>query len=183
MRPKTTLVMQKAPKTGHPGPPSKGGWGDVLLLFFFSLALICCAGCVGGDTISNHVVVPDLGLGMYLPSNWYVDHDEPRMYMEAGKTDDNFGMVEDYPLEGMTLDAYVKDALENSIDAELLSSESAIISGQSAYISVSRGRYTIMEANIEQDGQVIRVWFRALPADFDRQKDAFKAALEGIRMK
>lgn len=146
------------------------------------LAVICCAGCVGGDTISNRAVVPELGLAMDLPPNWYVDHDEPRMYMEAGKTDDNFGMIEDYPLDGMTLDAYVKDALENSIDAELLSNESMIISGKPAYISISRGRYTIMEANILQDDTVIRVWFRALPPDFDHQKDAFRAALEGIRV-
>ncbi len=143
-------------------------------------ALAAAAGCgpAGGSSTVN---VPELGLTMALPSGWVADPENARMFYDREERDDNFGMIEDYPLEGKTLAEYV-DALP-AMGAKFLSKTPLKISGHNAFEVVSEAAYTFIEVNIEKGDRVIRVSFRALTEDFSQYEAAMRAALRGIVLK
>jgi hypothetical protein len=74
-----------------------------------AVAVLALAGC--GRAGSGRVSVPELGLSMQLPAGWRVDRQNPRMFHEAANPDDNFGLVEDYPMKGETLSEHVEGDL------------------------------------------------------------------------
>ncbi len=149
-------------------------------LVLAGLALAAAAGCgpAGGSSTVN---VPELGLTMALPVGWVADPSNPRMFYDREERDDNFGMVEDYPLEGKTLAEYV-DALP-AMGAKFLSKTPLTISGHDAFEIVSQAAYTVIEVNIKKGDRVIRVSFRALTEDFPEHEASMREALQGIVLK
>lgn len=142
-----------------------------------AIALAAAAGCgpAGGTSTVN---VPELGLTMALPEGWVADSQNPRMFYDREERDDNFGMIEDCPLEGKTLAEYV-DALP-ATGAKFLSKTPLKIGGHDAFEVVSEAAYTFIEVNIEKGDRVIRVSFRTLKEDFPEYEAAMREALRSI---
>lgn len=167
------------------------------------------SGC-GRGAGGARVEVAELGLSMVLPAGWRADRRNPGMFLDRAKPDDNFGMVDEYPLEGKTLSEYVDWALgsveglekaqeallkglaeavgdegggaEGSFRTGLVSRTPLTISGLEAIELVTQGVYTVIEVNIRKGNSVIRVSFRTLKEDFSEQEAALRGALRSIEI-
>ncbi len=133
------------------------------------------------------------------------------MFFDRAKPDDNFGMVEERPLEGKTLSEYVDSALASvealekaqealvrgleeaagagqrgsvggSSRSGLVSRNSLTISGLEAIEVVTQGAYTVIQVNIRKGDSVIRVSFRTLKEDFPEHEAALRDALQSIEV-
>jgi len=149
-------------------------WRALVLL---SLVLAGCGRGPGG----SRVHVPELGLTMPLPAGWVAERGNPRMFFDAANPEDNFGLVEDCPLEGQTLAEYV-DSIQ-SVGARIVSKRPVRVAGHEAVEMVSEAAYTVIEVNIARGEGVIRVSFRALKEEFPRHEAAMRRALESIELR
>jgi len=87
-----------------------------------TIGLVTTILIIGCSKSSEKVKVPELGLSMNLPSGWRVDKQNPRMFFDAANPDNNYGLVEDYPLEIRTLEGKLiksQPTLEEYVDNEL----------------------------------------------------------------
>jgi len=141
---------------------------------------ILALGC-GKEFDPQVVRVANLGLEMSLPEGWRTEQSDPRLFYEAGKADDNFGMIEDDELAGKSLESYVDEMLAGAFDAAVVSKGAATVGGHPAVEAVTEGRYRTIEITVARDDRAIRIWFRTLPRDFPEQEEAFRQALRSIR--
>ncbi len=140
--------------------------------------MLCCGDMPGGTTMH----IAELGLSMELPSGWIADRQNPRMFFDAKNRDDNFGMVEDYPLEGQSLQEYVEH-MSNVGGARTISTIPVTISGHEAIEVVTEAVYTVIEVDIQKGEDVIRVSFRALREDYPTYEEPFRGALRSIELR
>lgn len=146
------------------------------------LAVVGCLVCCGDIADGTRVYVADLGLSMELPSGWVADRQNPRMFFDARNKEDNFGMVEDYSLEGQSLPEYVRRMSEVG-SAQTVSATPVTISGHEAIEVVTEALYTVIEVDVQKGDKVIRVSFRALKEDYPAHEESFRAALRSIELK
>jgi len=179
------------------------GWLAVIIL---TLALIGCSGPSGGAKVK----VPELGLTMELPPGWKVDRRSTRFFFDKAKPEDNYGLVEDYPLEGKTLDECVDANIRMTQNIEALQHVAAdklselvggavdmpkvtqtriasrtdtTIDGHEAIELVTESAYTIIEVDIKKGNGLIRISFRTLNEDFPKYEPSFRKAIESIRLR
>lgn len=144
--------------------------------------LILCFGFGCGEIAGGaRVHVADVGLSMELPPGWVADRQNPRMFFDSRNREDNFGMVENYPLERQSLREYV-DRMSNVAGAHLVSTAPVTISGHEAIEVVTEALYTVIEVDIQRGEEVIRVSFRALTEDYPAHEKSFRAALRSIEL-
>jgi hypothetical protein len=148
-----------------------------MAIVFFPLII----GCGGGVSGWAKVEVAELGLSMQLPSGWTVDRQNPRMFYESGKRDDNFGLVESYPLEGEPLNEYV-ERMSGVGGARLVSKTAAKIGGHQAIELVTEAAYTVIEVDIQKGDEVIRVSFRTLTEDYADYEPMLRDALQSLKI-
>lgn len=144
------------------------------------LALVVI-GCVGGQGKAK-LEVPELGLSMELPAGWIVDRQNPRMCFETKNKVDNFGMVEDYSLEGQTLNEYV-ERMSKVGAAEIISSTPLTIGGREAVQVVTEALYTVIEIDVRKGDRVVRVSFRTLREDFPQYEPFLRKALQSVEIR
>lgn len=128
------------------------------------------------------VEVAELGLSLKLPAGWETDKQNSRMFYETRNRDDNFGMVEDYPLEGKSLNEYVDYMLPAGSPERIISKTPITINGREAIETVSEAEYTVIDANILKNDRVIRVSFRTLKKDFSKYEPFFRTSLQSIEI-
>ena len=149
------------------------------LVTIIIICIFIMVGCVNKRS-SGKVNIPELGLFMNLPSGWRVDKRDPRMFLDAANPDDNFGMVEIYPLKGKTLAEFLE---ENIGEIRTISKITRRISGFEAIEIVTEAEYTVIEVNIGKGDEVIRVSFRTLKTDFPKFEASFRSALQSIEIR
>jgi hypothetical protein len=120
---------------------------------------------------------------MELPPNWAAAPEDPSHFAEQGKSDDNLGGVEVIPLQGAAFEPTVNTMLDEAFQSEVVSRSTVEISGKNAILATSHGRYYVMELNIHDDGRIIRVAFRTMPADFAAQQDPMRTALLSTQLR
>ncbi len=179
------------------------GWVLVLLL------LGTLSGC-GGGLGRQKVKISEIGFSMTLPSGWSVDRQNPRFFFDSSNSD-NSGMVEDYPLEGKTLDEYLDSelgfmekmeeaqkalveelekavigaasgALADAFKVRIISRTPRTINGLDAVELVTEAAYAMIEVDIQKGDRVIRVSFRALKEEFPKHEPALREALESVKI-
>ena len=128
------------------------------------------------------VAVAELGLSMKLPSGWEADKQNPRMFYETKNRDDNFGMVEDYPLEGKSLNEYVEYMLPAGAPNRIISKTPITINGYEAIEVVSEAEYTVIDVNILKNDRIVRVSFRTLREDFPKHEPSLRTSLQSIKV-
>lgn len=138
-------------------------------------------GCGGGISGGAKVEVAELGLLMQLPSGWTVDRQNPRMFYESGKKDDNFGLVESYPLEGESLNEYV-DRMSGIGGGRMVSKSATNVNGHQAIELVTEAAYTVIEVDIQKGDDVIRVSFRTLSEEFADYEQPLRDALHSLKI-
>ena len=168
------------------------------LAVVLSFLLADCGGPAGGPQL----VDAGLGLTMDLPPNWRVDRFNRRTFVDREYPEDNFGLLEDYALEGKTLEEYLDEQLKGAkdiskeakvekpkpsrfgfIDTRLLSRKKRTISGLEAVEVVTEANYTVIEVVIKKGDRVIRVSMRAHPELYPKNEAAFRRALDSIKIK
>jgi len=115
-------------------------------------------------------------------------------------------MLEDYPLEGKTLDEWLDEQLGvdrkkkakkkppseqeqrlkklfNFVDTHIVSRKKLTVSGLEAVEVVTEANYTVMEVDIKKGDRVIRVSMRALREEFPKYEAAYRKALASIKIK
>jgi len=145
------------------------------------LVIAVMIGCGGGGGTSN-LEVEELGLSMELPSGWKVDRQSRRMFYDVKNRDDNYGLVEDYSLEGQPLSEYA-DTMSKAAGAKIYSKALLTISGHEAIELVSGAAYTVIEVDIKKGDRIIRVSMRTLKQDFSGYEESLRAALRSIKIK
>lgn len=143
------------------------------------LALAMVAGC-SGLSGSPTVDVQDLGLKMELPPGWRMERDNPRMMADAGNPDNHFGLIEDFPAEGKSLDQHVEEMTRMDA-AAVRSRQPKTIGGYPAVELVSEAQFSVLEVIIQKDDRIIRVSFRVEKEALPIQGAALRQALESIR--
>ena len=144
------------------------------------LAPFLMFGCKSAKSQAT-VEVAELGLSMKLPAGWEADRQNPRIFSETKNRDDNFGMVEDYPLEGKSLKEYVEYMLPAGAPDRIISKNSVTISGREAIETVTEAEYTVIDVNILENSRVIRVSFRTLKEDFPKHEPSLRTSLQSIK--
>jgi len=129
---------------------------------------------------SGRVDIPELRLSMNLPFGWKVDKQNPRMFLDGANPVDNFGMVENYPLEGKTLAEFLG---ENIGEIRTISKITRRISGFETIEIVTEAEYTVIEVNIGKGDEVSRVSFRVLKTDFPEFETSFRSASRSIEIR
>jgi len=114
------------------------------------------------------------------------------MFYEPANPEDDFGLVEEYPLEGGTLSRHLEpllgslttdgEAQDGVFRTRLVSRKLRTISGLEAVELVTEGAYTVIEVNIRKGDRVIRVSFRALKESFPELEPAFRSSLDSIKV-
>ncbi len=155
----------------------RGAMGH-LVLTAAAIVLSVVLGCGGAKM---DLSLPELGLSMHLPSGWTVDGQNPRMFFDARNREDNYGLVEDYPLEGLSFEEYVASMPTGG--ATIVSKKPTIVSGHEAMEVVSEALYTVIEVNIHKGDRVIRVSFRALKDDYPEHEPSYRESLRSIAIK
>jgi len=145
------------------------------MLFCLLALLVGCGEGAGGSAVE----VPELGLSMKLPPGWRARASEPRMFYDGDNREDNFGMVEDYPLEGLTLEEYV-EKMSKAGAPQVLSKTPCTVGGCEAVEMVTEAEYAVVEVDIRKGDRVIRVSFRTLAEDLPEHEESFRAALRSI---
>jgi len=137
-------------------------------------------GCKSAKNQAN-LEVAELSLSMKLPSGWEADRQNPRIFSETKNRDDNFGMVEDYPLEGKSLKEYVDYMLPAGAPERIISKNPVTVSGHEAIETVSEAEYTVIDVNILHSDRVVRVSFRTRKEDFPKYEASLRASLQSIK--
>ena len=145
------------------------------------LTSLVISGCRSAKSQAN-VEVAELGLSMKLPSGWEADKQNPRIFSETKNRDDNFGMVEDYPLEGKSLKEYVDEMLPAGAPERVISKNTVTVSGREAIETVSEAEYAVVDVNILYGDRVIRVSFRTLKEDFPKNETSLRTSLQSIKI-
>ncbi|MEO0113903.1 MAG: hypothetical protein ABIK93_00310 [candidate division WOR-3 bacterium] len=172
------------------------------LTFILLLSLDCQKG-------SNRVIIPDLGFSMNLPTGWQTDPKDSTSFYEPAKRDDNWGMVVKYQLEEeQTVEEFVENTLKESAKIEsmfekmtktlgnivgeeeleevtktrIVAKTQRKIGNFNAIEVIKEAEYKVIELYIGKDGEVIEVFFRALPEDFTKYETAFQKALASIKI-
>ncbi len=159
--------------------PSPGPW--LQLIVFLTLPLILGCGRPGAAVGAAEMTIPELGLSLNLPPGWRVERGEPRMMVEVNDPDSRFGLVEDYPAEGQSLEQVVEELIR--LDADVVTSRQALtIGGYPAVLLISEAEFALAEAVILKDDRVIRVSFRVEREAFPVQGPALRKALASLRL-
>ncbi|MEO0084696.1 MAG: hypothetical protein ABIK67_00240 [candidate division WOR-3 bacterium] len=173
------------------------------LTFILLLSLDCQKG-------SNRVIIPNLGFSMNLPADWQTDPKDPTSFYEPAKRDDNWGMVVKYQLEEeQTVEEFVENTLKESEKMEsmfekmtktlgnivgeeelekevtktrIVAKTQRKIGNFNAIEVIKEAEYKVIELYIGKDGEVIEVFFRALPEDFAKYETAFQKAFASIKL-
>jgi len=115
---------------------------------------------------------------MALPDGWKAEFGNPRFFFDKANEEDNWGLVEDYALEGKRLKEYVEGL---PAVAAVISRTPLTIDGHDAIETIEGAAYTVIDVHIERDDRVIRVSFRALKEQFPECEAAYRQALRSIR--
>jgi len=124
--------------------------------------------------------VKELGLSLDLPPGWKSERGNLRMMVDSGDPENRFGLIEDYPAEGKSLNQHVEEM--TSMDtASIRSRQSRTIGGCPAVELVSEAQFALIEVIIQKGDRIIRVSFRVEKEGFPAQRPALQKSLASIR--
>lgn len=137
------------------------------------------AGC-GGPNVPSTVEVKDLGLSLEIPHGWRMERGNPRMMVDSRNPENHFGLVEDFPAEGKSLNSHVDDM--TGMDAATLQSRQTLtIGGYPAIELVSEADFALLEVFIQKNKRMIRVSYRVEKEALPIQGPALRKSLLSIR--
>jgi len=157
------------------------GWLVVIVLALALVSVSTTARAEKGSSAAT-VVVAKLGFSMQLPAGWVADSKDPTRFYQQGKMKTNYGKVEEYPLGGKTLDAFIKSNLSG---AEIAAKNHRAVGNYDGYEVVSsvKGKGVTLELDIQKGKKVIRVFFHVPGENFPKQENAFRKAFGSIKIK
>lgn len=149
-----------------------------MLRLFIILGMPLIIGC-SGLSRSSTVEVKELGLSLDLPPGWKSERGNLRMMVDSSDPENRFGLIEDYPAEGKSLNQHVAEM--TSMDAaSIRSRQSRTIGGCPAVELVSEAQFALIEVIIHKGDRIIRVSFRVEKEVFPAQRPALQKSLASI---
>ncbi len=137
------------------------------------------AGC-GRTTPATTAGIEELGLRLEMPAGWRTEPGNPRLLVEARNPDNHFGLIEDCPDDGQSLDAFVDDAIR--LDAAAVRSRQPLTIGDYPAVEiVSEAEFALLEVFIHQDRRIIRISYRIAREALPIQGPALRRSLQSAR--
>ncbi len=143
------------------------------------LGLPLLIGC-SGPGAAPMLKVSDLGLTLELPPGWQMERGNPRLMFDVSDPDNRFGLIEDYPSEGKSLEQQIKEMTRMDA-ASIRSRQSLAIGGYPAVELISEAEFALIEVVVLKDDRIIRVSFRVEPNVFPMQAAALRKSLHSIQ--
>lgn len=167
------------------------------------------AGCERGTSApENRTQIPALEISLVLPAGWQAASDNPAMFFDPQRREENWGSAAEYARKGKNLDEFIDGLLGSARKLEavcrfvarltqkttgrspagsiaptrIVSRTSKTINGQPAVIVVTEAEYSLCQLFVQRDNRVIQILFRAPKDAFAALEPEFLKSLDSVRI-